>query len=726
MALGNVTSKIGASNELASLIADPDDTFVGYVIRMNYDEVQVMTNDFWREKVNGLPQNSLLLATAFNPNEFHTSKPLDQSIVLLRIQGPTRLPQDDDNLRTIIQHQQGHDEIMRQDDRDGIEPITHSMLQFGGLACRVLGTFFLDELSGQLHLGADIEDYQAATHLRVYKPTPGVLKQIVNYVDPIRKAKAKGDAQSIGFSALPDPIKIGTVRYTSSNRLQRIGGSSRVPVFIQPTDFLARRTAVLGMTRTGKSNTIKTTVAAVALAAAREKIGIGQLIFDMNGEYSNANRQDDGSSISEVLYDDVVRYRGIETRGFFDLRDNFYQSLGAGLSILQSELDANPSNSSMEMETLIALSLEAPKTAPFDEEYVRWLRRIAIYKTLLFASGFPPNDEDSRITFNVGEHVYPQVYAICYREEDEAECQETGDKACSNNAMRTEYVKGKIGDPGSGMTLQESVAFWRKIREADLKIRTQEGSDLGIKSSSKSKSWLDDIDRKLLNLIVGLRDSGAPIRSTGTIRAAGLPYHSPAGSDHIPRDVYQHLSKGRTVILDLSVGVPKIREALSNKIAAYILTESMKVFTAENKTPPPIVMYVEEAHNLIGKNADFNTTWPRIAKEGAKFGIALVYATQEPSSVHPNILANTENFFVTHLNNDDELRALSKYYDFGDFAPSLKRAQDVGFARIKTLSSPFVIPTQILKFEPDSLKEKYDALERRDGFEIAPQPVGNQ
>jgi len=36
-------------------------------------------------------------------------------------------------------------------------------------------------------------------------------------------------------------------------------------VRIQPTDFLSRRTAVLGMTRTGKSNTVKTTVSAVAL-----------------------------------------------------------------------------------------------------------------------------------------------------------------------------------------------------------------------------------------------------------------------------------------------------------------------------------------------------------------------------------------------------------------------------------------------------------------------------
>jgi DNA helicase HerA-like ATPase len=120
--------------------------------------------------------------------------------------------------------------------------------------------------------------------------------------------------------------------------------------------------------------------------------------------------------------------------------------------------------------------------------------------------------------------------------------------------------------------------------------------------------------------------------------------------------------------------------------------------------PQNMVIYVEEAHNLIGKKEELTATWPRIAKEGAKAKIAFVYATQEPSSIHPNILANTENWFVTHLNNDDELKSLGKFYDFADFQDSLKTAQDVGFARIKTLSSPFVVPTQINRFTPDDLK----------------------
>ena len=136
--------------------------------------------------------------------------------------------------------------------------------------------------------------------------------------------------------------------------------------------------------------------------------------------------------------------------------------------------------------------------------------------------------------------------------------------------------------------------------------------------------------------------------------------HAPDRTTDVCDEIYQHLLAGKIVILDLSVGNPEQRERLSKRIARHILSNSMFVFNT-GKIPPNIVIYIEEAHNLIGKHEPLTEVWPTIAKEGAKARLATVYATQEVSSIHPNILSNTENILCSHLNNENEINELAKY-----------------------------------------------------------------
>lgn len=281
------------------------------------------------------------------------------------------------------------------------------------------------------------------------------------------------------------------------------------------------------------------------------------------------------------------------------------------------------------------------------------------------------------------------------------EPQTSTDRAKASAAFFNLQSAGK----GYAVDADTAVAFWQSIREIE---KNCGGPDTFQGIRKKNDKWLSSEEYGLLSVLVGKSSKNdALIRAGGSIRNAAREFHSPKGSANVADDIYALLKSGRIVIVDLSVGPPRIRETMAERIARRIFDRSSEIFTS-GKNPPRIVLYVEEAHNLIGKDADLNTTWPRIAKEGAKYGIAMVYATQEPSSIHANILSNTENFFVTHLNNDNEIRTLARYYDFGDFAESLKRCQDVGFARIKTLSANFTTPTQILLFRPADVIASYE------------------
>jgi DNA helicase HerA-like ATPase len=143
----------------------------------------------------------------------------------------------------------------------------------------------------------------------------------------------------------------------------------------------------------------------------------------------------------------------------------------------------------------------------------------------------------------------------------------------------------------------------------------------------------------------------------------------------------------------------------SERITRHVFRDAMRRFTS-NVPNNFVQFYFEEAHNLFPKQADkdLSQIYNRLAKEGAKLQLGLVFATQEVSSISGNILKNTQNWFISHLNNADEIRELKKYYDFSDFGDSLLRFSqetDKGFARVKTYSNAFVVPMQVDRFAPE-------------------------
>ena len=169
--------------------------------------------------------------------------------------------------------------------------------------------------------------------------------------------------------------------------------------------------------------------------------------------------------------------------------------------------------------------------------------------------------------------------------------------------------------------------------------------------------------------------------------------------------IVEQVRGGKLVIVDQVLGNPDMNAQAAERIIRRLFEAQQQSFiqpaedptTGEIKKPPPVIVYVEEAHNLLPRADEDDTTkiWTRLAKEGAKFNIGMVYSTQEPSSIQTNILKNTENWFIAHLNNTDETNQIRKFNDFGDFTNSIVNVSEPGFIKLRTRSGFFTIPVQM-------------------------------
>lgn len=644
--------------------------FVGRPFKLSYTEASVLTADAWKERSHGIPQGCFLLAYY----DCDPDKPGLQEAILLRVLEPAELPTDRDVVSSMVEYYKDHIRTGATQ-QSQLDQYSRYEFSFSGVKCSVLGCFYLDD-KNKLRFGADVENFFSAHHYSVVKPADDILSFIVNYRDS-------------GIPGGPGDIRIGKVRYSSSTRYAAQLGD--VPLFVKAKDFAGKRTALFGMTRTGKSNTIKKVIqaneqmsglATMRLDESKEnaeellepfkddapKYLIGQIIFDINGEYANKNLQDQGTAIFEIYKEKTERYSIVEKAGFKVMKVNFYKEIEAGLELIKSYPTIADDNAKY-MTNFKSVFLEAPEDPKDISARTRYDRRVAVYKCMLYRAGFkvPPS---MTVSFSASEDVRKEV----------------------NPSV----------DPSKGLTLEQACNWW----EAFWLVYDSSGFNTAYKQK-KGHEWADDDLKALLVMMTRQRDSGGSIDCTGyrNLRPV-VPQHTELNESPFEEDILKALRAGKIVIADLSSGDEELQRMYSERITRRIFRDAMSRFTSA-KPNNFIQFYFEEAHNLFPKkeDKDLSQIYNRLAKEGAKLHLGLVYATQEVSSISGNILKATQNWFISHLNNDDEIRELRKYYDFSDFSDSLVRFSqdtDKGFARVKTYSNAFVVPVQIDKFSADA------------------------
>ena len=680
---------VAGASQLRTLLREA--TYIGGIFDLGYQEASVISNDAWVRLANGVPQHCFLLAAVkemTNDEEAVGMDAADREVILLRVLKEATLPNQSElvALRAEVMDRIVTERYQtRTQDGAVADVLTREVMQRAAFRCQVLGTFY-EDLTGDLQFGKDIDNVYAAGRYEVVKPWGTSLQMIVDHCE-LPLGEREGEGEDLAPNAeLPDGgrFPIGSLRYSSTRRRELVSsasesGSTNVTVSVRAKDFVAHKTAVFGMTRAGKSNTMKVIATAVHQYAHEAGVSVGQLIFDPTGEYAYPNKQD-GTALFQIS-DEVRVYRlgateGDIARGFRPLSLNFFRAddIGAVWSLISTFLR---DRDAQYIQNFIAsepdLDIEGLDVG--DRRRVE-AKRAVLYACLIKAGLRPPQG---------------WTYALPMKGDLHAELvQQGGLNTLPATTARYHY---------SNATPDQLVAACEFICS---NVREQSPPAF-VELYSKAEG-MDSLARVLVT-------SG--VASGWRILQPLRPFHSAISNLDYAEAIYSDLARGRIVIVDLSRGNELVLQTCSERVVNHILARASTRFR-DGKPPRPMQIFIEEAHRLLhrdkfNKTSGENDPYVRLAKESAKYKIGMIYATQEVSSVDESILSNTANWIAAYMNNTNEARKLAAYYDFDRFTAQILSADDRGFIRLRTDSAAYTMPVQVRKFDLAMVNEARSA-----------------
>jgi DNA helicase HerA-like ATPase len=164
--------------------------------------------------------------------------------------------------------------------------------------------------------------------------------------------------------------------------------------------------------------------------------------------------------------------------------------------------------------------------------------------------------------------------------------------------------------------------------------------------------------------------------------------------------VISDLLAGKVVLVDVS-GLGSTEEVLvASFLTRRVLDEWQGAYLDDpdrHERMPVVAVALEEAQRVLGNNKDRESNvFPRLAREGRKFGVGLCAVTQQPKLLDDELLSQFNTFFILGLADEKDrsiLRAAAKQ----DISAQGAEIQTLmpGECLIVNLTAPFAVPALV-------------------------------
>ena len=653
------------------------DRLLGLLLKLDFAESHIVTCDPWKRKCGGVPRGAFVLFRIDPRAVDAEDRIFSNRLIIARVTDAVPTPIEGNVQQTLFQIHKLQAQL---------DPLTNKDLQWGALKASVVGTYY-DE-GGKIAFGNDVDTFFSAFAYVAFVPTDDDLATLVNaFVDRSRA------------------VEIGRLRYTETRPPH---GTTNVPVMIDPRDIVgepnaAQRLANFGKTRFGKSNSTKV----ISRAVFESGLDVSQVFFDQSGEYTYTNEQDK-TSLFALFHKRSVRYAlapkqlrederqlGLESAG--QLAINFYEFAAVGHDLIVSLWSTENQSAPLYMRPL--LDWAPPEAVPPTSDasaFNHYWRTMGMWWAILYRAQFTPprnlyapidfpasvkkdlvdsvrgvvTDNSGNFSTRPGQpiRVLPAIYSrVWHLLQDDARLS-GGSQASQGNGRRRSGQEGAQG---------------------------QAQAPHFPPSSRTGEPYFNEVERAMLRVIADDTVGGPRYLRPFS------KYHSIEGGS-IFDEITNHVAEGRSVFLDLSQGNEVVRNNLVDRICRAIFKLQNDRFNSEEGVGERFVLlHFEEAHRLFrSDDKDMNSIYNILAKEGAKLNIAMAYSTQSMTTISPDLIKNTDNFLIAHLDDDREAREVARKYAFRDVADDVQRIQSKGYVRMITRSHRFALPVQVTRFGP--------------------------